>query len=184
MHGVLDRDMSMLRNRRDFWSLGAVGTVGIFLIEEYEGGGDIGGGGGACREGGGCVDCAGSGRVGNGGACRGSTTSWGVPLELDRRSDPDRRESSFMRLVERVRRNWVVKSAAHVGASGCWPGGGGTGFRRGTPLFWSAMIAVISSGSFRRGCCRRVSRRSVVERMSLCCSSWARVAKRCWLRRA
>ena len=70
--------------------------------------------------------------------------------------EPGRRLNSFMRLVERVRRNCVVRSAAQDSASGCWEG---TGLRRGTP-FWSAMVAVRFlvglEGRWVRGCVREV----------------------------
>ena len=39
MQGVLERDMSILRKRKDFASFGATGTVGRFFNEEYAGGG-------------------------------------------------------------------------------------------------------------------------------------------------
>lgn len=56
--------------------------------------------GGASLEGGGgvCVEALTSGRAGSGGACEGV-------LDDERLSEPGRRLSSFMRLVDSVRRN-------------------------------------------------------------------------------
>lgn len=53
----------------------------------------------------------------------------------ERRSDPGRLLSAFMRFVDSVRRNWRVRSAAQSSGSACR----GTGLRRGTVLR-SAMV--------------------------------------------
>lgn len=58
------------------------------------------------------------------------------------------RLNSFMRLVERVRRNCIVKSAAQFSGRGaCSPRGCrcGTGFRRGTPLLSDMASILLSS---------------------------------------
>lgn len=153
LQGVLESDKSMLRNRSDLLSVGGVGTVGMFLIDEYAGGGDLGGAmpscgcetgiEGASLEGGGggvAVETLSSCRGGSGGAGLGETTISVGNLDDVLRCDPGRLLNSFMRFVESVRRNWAVKSAAQVsGNESC---GGGTGLRRGTPLLlWSAMVA-------------------------------------------
>ena len=79
-----------------------------------------------------------------------STTYSDGTRDDDRLSDAGRLLSSFMRLVERVRRNCDVKSAAHPAGNGWLAGDGcccdacdcGTGFRRGTPLLLrSAMLS-------------------------------------------
>ena len=70
-----------------------------------------------------------------------------------RLDDLDRLLNSFMRLVERVRRNWMVKSRAQFSGSGCSIRGCGTGFRRGTPLLPDIVATAVSSAE--RGCgCR------------------------------
>lgn len=98
------------------------------------------GGAGASREGGGCGVCD-AFRGGTWGVLRGSTTISVGSRGVRCRCDPGRLLNSFMRFVESVRRNCVVKSAAQFSARGCCDG---TGLRRGTPL-WSAMGAVSSS---------------------------------------
>lgn len=147
LHGVLERDRSMLRKRNDLLSVGGVGTIGRYLSVEYSGGGDnidedlfswVSGADGASRDGGG-----GGAWMDASKPCRGDTCDGCVPLrtysvgsrdDFDR-CDPGRRLSSFMRLVDSVRRNCCVKSAAQLSGNGvgiCC-GCGGTGLRRGTP---------------------------------------------------
>lgn len=120
LHGVLESDKSILRNRSDLLSVGGVGTVGMFLSDEYAGGGERGGampccgcetgiGGASLEGGGGAVSddssaCRG-GSGGSGGAgfvC--TTISVGILLDEVLRCEPGRLLSSFMRLVESVRR--------------------------------------------------------------------------------
>lgn len=50
----------MLRNRSDFWSVGGVINVGMFLSDEYAGGGEAGRVGASC-----CEGAGGASRVGN-----------------------------------------------------------------------------------------------------------------------
>ena len=122
----------MLRKRIDLVSVGGVGMFGMFLSDAYSGGGDccrsmpscgilgasLDGGGGASRE-------------GSGGAVDGTVTS-SVRRDDDRLIAPGLLLSSFMRFVERVLRNCVVRSAAQLSGSGCAVGRG-TGFRLGMP---------------------------------------------------
>lgn len=148
----------MLRIRIDFASVGGVGVIGMFFSDEYDGGGDCVRGTpscpgieGASREGGGGVwdETSWACRGGSAGGCDGRTTISVLIREFPRRSEPGLLFNSFMRFVERVRRNCAVRSAAHVSGNGCDEG---TGLRRGTPLFgggWSAMVAV--SRSQRKG---------------------------------
>jgi hypothetical protein len=60
----------MLRNRSDFWSVGGVINVGMFLREEYAGGGEAGRAAPSCE---GALGVGGASRVGNaGGGCNAS----------------------------------------------------------------------------------------------------------------
>jgi hypothetical protein len=64
---MLESDINKLRNRIDLLSLGAVGAVGIFRIEEYAGGGGVDVASAAPVDGTGVLE---SSRVGNaGGSC-------------------------------------------------------------------------------------------------------------------
>lgn len=146
----------MLRKRSDLLSEGGVGTVGIFFSDEYAGGGDLGGAMPSCgcctlgASGAALVGGAGASRDGSGGgACDGTTTN-SVRREDERRRDAGPLLSSFMRLVESVRRNCVVKSAAQFGGRGSCEGGG-TGFRLGTPLLWPSMVNVVLLGEWLSG---------------------------------
>ena len=153
--GVLDRPISMWRNRNPFWSAGGVGTLGRFLSDEYAGGGSgaldgcgVVGGCGAAREGGGggvCVATSVAGCCGRGGGDCTSTSVGNREREHGRLREP-LRLNSFMRLVERVRRNCSVRSAAQFSGNSPSARRCGTGFRRGTPLLSAMPSARVSSG--------------------------------------
>ncbi len=126
----------------------------MFLREEYAGGESVrdcdGSGNGSCGaslegSGGAWVVALSMLRGGSGGGEDGACTAISVRLwEEERRCEEDRLLSSFMRLVERVRRNCEVKSRAQCSGNGSDSGcGRGTGFRRGTPLLSAIVVNAI-----------------------------------------
>lgn len=145
LQGVFDKETSIFRKRIDLVSVGGVGTVGMFLSDEYSGGGERCRSMSFCGIVGASVGGAGAWRAGTGGAGDGTTTS-SVRLLDDRLIDPGLLLNSFMRFVDSVRRNCVVRSLAQFSGSGCADAGCGTGFRRGTPFgggLRSAMVAAV-----------------------------------------